>query len=324
MKIGLLEILPGFGGGNTYQKYIIRALKKEHDVNFFKVDTHPWLGVRLGKTYNSSKIMRSHPEIDLWICVYHPTIGLSLSRPRGKIVSLFYHYDDSVHPNVLLAEILWKIYLMQTRKCDSVVCIAEYWRNYLEDHHVQNLDLIYWGFDVSSFQFSQENILDFKRKYKLMDKLVIYLGNCQERKGVVDAYEQLKNFNAHLLTSGVQEVKIPVRNLALDYKEYRLLLAASDVVLTLSKFKEGWNATAHEALLAGTPVIGSSLGGMYELLERAGQLVCTDINQLTNLVTYALDHKLELGEKGHLYAKQFTLDRFDEAWLNLIKRMAPQ
>ncbi len=322
MKIGLLEILPGFGGGNTYQKYIVQALKKEHDVTFFKVDIHPWLGMRLGKIYNSSRIMRVHTEIDLWICVYHPTIALSLGYPRGKVVSLFYHYDDSIHPNIVLGEILWKIYLAQARKCGSVVCIAEYWLKYLKDQHIQNLDLIYWGFDVTRFEFSNESILDFKKKYDLMDKPIIYLGNCQEGKGVVDAYEQLKDFNAHLVTSGEEQVKISARNLTLDYKEYCLLLAASDVVLTLSKFKEGWNATAHEALLAGTPVIGSGLGGMYELLDSAGQLVCTDINQLITLVIYALDHKLEIGKKGNLYAKQFTLERFNEAWLKLVKKMA--
>jgi glycosyltransferase involved in cell wall biosynthesis len=321
VKIGLLEILPGFGGGNIYQKYVVQALKKEHDVTLFKVDTHPWLGFRLGKIYNSSRIMCAHSEIDLWICVYYPTIALSLGRPRGKVVNLFYHYDESIHPNLILAEILWEIYLAQARKCASVVCIAEYWRNYLKDQHIQNSDLIYWGFDVTAFEFSQESILDFKKKYSLLEKPIIYLGNCQERKGVVDAYEQLKDFNAHLVTSGEPQVKINARNLTLDYKEYCLLLAASDVVLTLSKFKEGWNATAHEALLAGTPVIGSGLGGMYELLKMAGQLVCADNNQLTNLVTYALGHKLELGEKGRLYASQFTFERFDEAWLNLIKQV---
>ena len=317
MRIGLLEILPGFGGGNIYQKYIIQALSKEHEVTFFQVPAHPLLGFRMGKVYNSSRIMRSHPEIDIWICVYYPTVALALGRTRGRIVSLFYHFDDS---NTILAKIMWKIYLVQARKCDSVVCIAEYWLDFLQDQHIQNLDLIYWGFDVTAFEFSEKSILDFKKKYNLMDKPIIYLGNCQERKGVVDAFEQLKDFNAHLVTSGEQQVKIAARNLTLDYKEYRLLLAASDVVLTLSKFKEGWNATAHEALLVGTPVVGSGLGGMYELLEQAGQLICTNNNQLTNLVTHALDHKLELGEKGRLYARQFTVERFDEAWLKLIKQ----
>jgi len=321
VKIGLLEVLPGFGGGNVYQKYIIQALNKEHEVTFFQVPAHPFLGFRLGKIYNSSRIMRSHREIDLWICVYYPTIALALGQPRGRVISLFYHWDDSVHPNHLLSDTLWKIYLSQARRCESVVCIAEYWVNFLKEYHIQNSELIYWGFDPAAFEFSEEDILGFKDKYNLMDKPIVYLGNCQERKGVVDAYNQLKELNVHLVTSGEEQIKLPAKNLALDYREYCLLLAASDVVLTLSKFKEGWNATAHEALLAGTPVVGSGLGGMHELLDGAGQLICTDINQLSTLVLHAFDHKAELVEKGRLYAMQFTFERFNRSWLKLIERL---
>ena len=62
-------------------------------------------------------------------------------------------------------------------------------------------------------------------------------------------------------------INIPVVNLSLNYKEYLCLLKASSVVVTMSKFKEGWCLTAHEAMLCKTPVIGSGKGGMRELLE---------------------------------------------------------
>lgn len=321
MKVGLFEILPGHGGGNTYQKYIVQALYKHHEVTVFRADTHPVLGFRLGKIYHAARIFRSHPEIDLWISSYLPTIALSFARPKGKIISLFFHLDDSVHPNPILGWVLQGLFFRQTKKCDRIVVIAQYWRDFLERKGVKVTDVIYWGFDVSRFRFEQQETEQFKEKYNLEGKPIIYLGNCQQRKGVVDAYQRLKEFDAYLITSGEEQVKIPARNLSLSYEDYCLLLHASDVVLTLSKFQEGWNATAHEALLAGTPVIGSGKGGMAEVLEGGGQAICKDFSQLPDLVVHAIKHKMELGKKGQQFAKKFTVERFADAWLNLIQQL---
>ena len=60
----------------------------------------------------------------------------------------------------------------------------------------------------------------------------------------------------------------------LSFQEYLILLKASTVVLTMSLFKEGWCRVAHEALLLGTPVIGSGAGGMTEVLAQGGGLSC--------------------------------------------------
>ena len=46
-----------------------------------------------------------------------------------------------------------------------------------------------------------------------------------------------------------------------------MLLQAASVAVTMSKFNEGWCRTAHEAMLCKTPVVGSGMGGMGELLE---------------------------------------------------------
>jgi glycosyltransferase involved in cell wall biosynthesis len=116
-------------------------------------------------------------------------------------------------------------------------------------------------------------------------------------------------------------VKISAPNLNLSYGEYLLLLKSSSVVITMSTFKEGWNRTAHEAMLCKTPVVGSGLGGMQELLDGGGQIICEDFSQLREKVLYVLDHP-EIGEKGYEFAKQFTIERFNEAWLNLIKNIS--
>ena len=130
----------------------------------------------------------------------------------------------------------------------------------------------------------------------------------------------LKDMEVHLVTSGRKEVDLPILNLNLDYRDYLLLLKSSSVVITMSKFKEGWNRTAHEAMLCKTPVIGSGLGGMRELLEGGNQIICEDFSDLKEQVSYALDHP-EMGEKGFEFARQFTVERFNDEWVRLIERV---
>jgi len=144
--------------------------------------------------------------------------------------------------------------------------------------------------------------------------LDLYLGNCQLGKGVVEAYRELKDRDAFLITSGEEKVNIPAMNLNLYYKEYLTLLKASSVVVAMSKFKEGWNRTGHEAMLCKTPVIGSGFGGMRELLEGGKQIICEDVSKLNDLVDVALENHKELGEKGYEFAKEFTVERFEKGW----------
>ena len=93
----------------------------------------------------------------------------------------------------------------------------------------------------------------------------------------------------------------------------------------MSKFKEGWCRTAHEAMLLKTPVVGSGLGGMRELLEGGKQIICQDFTSLKEKVEYLLNHsevRKKIGQDGYNFAKDFTLERFKKEWVELIKKLA--
>jgi glycosyltransferase involved in cell wall biosynthesis len=110
-------------------------------------------------------------------------------------------------------------------------------------------------------------------------------------------------------------------------RDYLRLLKASSVVITMSKFKEGWCRTAHEAMLCKTPVIGSGLGGMRELLEEGKQIICPDSKNLREKVEYLLNNqevREETGENGFIFATKFTFKRFKRSWQELIKKMIVQ
>ena len=53
-------------------------------------------------------------------------------------------------------------------------------------------------------------------------------------------------------------------------EEYNVLLKNAKATICMSEFKEGWCRVLHEAAIHGTPILGSGLGGMKELLEIGG------------------------------------------------------
>ena len=92
----------------------------------------------------------------------------------------------------------------------------------------------------------------------------------------------------------------------------------------MSKFKEGWCRTAHEAMLFKTPVIGSGVGGMRELLKGGNQIICKDFNELKEEVKILLENleeRAKMGERGYNFVKDFTLERFNKEWRDTIKKI---
>ena len=261
---------------------------------------------------------------NLWIRDFYSTISLLFDRTRGKNISVIFHIDFSVLPLIArpFLHILEKFFLYKAlKKADSIVVPSKYWKDFFVKKGYKNVEIIYCGFDVERFNVLEEEILEFKRKHKLEGKPIIYLGNCQKAKGVIEAYEALKDLDVFLVTSGRKQADIPALNFDLEHGEFFKLLKASSVVITMSKFKEGWNMTAHEAMLCRTPVVGSGFGGMKELLQGGRQIVCPEFINLKKEVEFLLqspDVRKKMGEDGYNFAKAFTQERFNKSWLELI------
>jgi glycosyltransferase involved in cell wall biosynthesis len=210
-------------------------------------------------------------------------------------------------------------------RAHRMVVVSPYWkRHFSRLVPAMPIDIIYNGFDVDAYAVTPEVRAAFRARWGFDERPLIYLGNCQRAKGVVEAYEALRHLPYHFATSGRRDVELPCPHLDLDREGYRHLLAASDVVLAVSRFLEGWNRTAHEALLAGTPVVGLPVGGLGDLLEGAGQLAVTDIGELEGAVARALATTENLAVEGRAFARRFTLDRFADSWRRLVREEAAQ
>ena len=206
---------------------------------------------------------------------------------------------------------------------DAIVVVSNYWKQFLENKGFNNIRLIYNSFDMSKYRISKTEIEKFIKKYNLSKrKKLIYLGPATGGfKGIKESYERLKNSNYQFCATGRKNSDGIIKVLNLGYREYIMLLNCADLVLSLSKFKEGWNRVAHEALLVHTPVIGSGTGGMKELLEDSGQIICKDIRKLPYYVEMVLGNYKYYSEVGYKYVTRFNIQYFSNSWKSLIEEM---
>lgn len=328
MTIEWIEISKKKYGGVIYNQQAINALSKYFDLEPVNLEARYFKKFRYLKLPESFYyLLKLKGKRDLWIRDFYSTITLPLDKTKGKNLAVIFHIDFSGFP--LLSRpflvMLEKLFLYRNlKKVDTIVVISEYWRNYFLKRGYKNVYKIYNGFNLVNFDISEQEVLEFKERYNLLGKPIIYLGNCQKAKGVVDSYNAFQDLDIYFVTSGRRQAKIPALNLNLEYREYLKLLKASTIAITMSKFKEGWSITTHEAMLLKTPVIGSGLGGMKELLEGGKQIICKDFKNLREKVEYLLEHpelREKMGEDGYNFAKNFTLERFEEKWIDLIKKM---
>ncbi|MDO8530222.1 MAG: glycosyltransferase family 4 protein [bacterium] len=325
-SIGLIKTFPKRSGGNIYKQQVLDALTGSFEAEFVSVkETH--LNKYLKGLKSFWQLFTLTGKEEAWIHDFYSTVFAQKSRLPGKHIALIFHVDFSEFP-VLSRPVFtlmekWFFY-RNLRKMDAIVVISEYWKKYFEDKGFKSIYKAYCRFDLKDFDIPAQEVEDFKMRNHLAQKPVVYIGNCQKAKGVVEAYLALKGLDVHLVTSGTKTVDIPAMNFNGSYREYLTLLKACDVAVTMSKFKEGWCMTAHEAMLLKIPVIGSGKGGMKELLEGGKQIICPDFNNLRKEVEGLLSHpdvRKKMGEDGYHFAKDFTLERFKTEWTNIITKV---
>lgn len=300
-------------GGRVYENQAIDLLKDrflfrrvflmKHKHNILNILRLPFLFIKYRFCYKGTLLLTNHTT---W-----------LAGHRSKNIVVIHHIDNSYSRSIssLYQNFCEKALYNNKNRFSCVVTVAECWKKELEEKGLENITLIYNSFDTNLYKFNNEQKLQFRDKYGFVGKPLIYLGNCLRKKGIVETYQALKGIDAHFVTTGNKDVELPITHLVLSFDEYRLLLAASDVVITMSLFKEGWNRIAHEAVLCETPVIGSGEGGMKELLDMSGQTICTAFDDLPYYVNKILKEKPVVNTKT---VEKYDLTYFRSKWLTVL------
>jgi len=314
-------------GGYVYDTYARKILRDSHDVTVTyncrgKSNSKARRILQLSRYLLQMRSIRFKGEIvfrDLFSTVFAP-----FDKDRKHVVIL-HHLDTSGFDNRAFYNVLTKRFFKKILLADAVVVVSEYWKNILKKLGCSKIIVIHNSFDLTQFEFSQQELADFHRNLDISDdRPIIYLGNSRPEKGYQESYEALKNIDAVFVTTGKNKISLPILHKYLSYRDYIRLLKISSLVITMSKFNEGWCRTAHEAMLCGTPVVGSGRGGMRELLEKGEQIICCDFSELGPLAADLLKDKKRLAYlavKGKEYASQFTLDYFKRSWIDLISSL---
>jgi len=317
-RIGFLHARSGASGGSVYESDLERALARSFPLEARSVAPRRFAslpGRRLRPVLGGFR----DPGWDLTVRTYLPALALGLRHPRGRQVVLVHHLDSRAIPRPGVSRRLEALFARALPRAHRLVVVAEYWKRALEPLAPRlPVTVIHNGFDVEAYGLADPERRSFRKRLGFDDRPLVYLGNRRAAKGVEDAYRALRDTPYQLVTSGEADVDLPVPNLRLSTGDYRRLLAAADVVLAVSRFLEGWNRTAHEALLAGTPVVGLPRGGLADLLAGGGQLTVETPEELPAAVARALEDRPALAGRGRTFARAFTRERFEEAWIRLV------
>ena len=271
-------------GGRIYENEVVRLL--QNDFQFKRVYLMKYKLKILNILYIIFQFFR-------YKFFYTGTLFLTNSTTFmaglfSKNVVVIHHVEQKSRfqwkPKVIFQYLCDKYLFCHKRHFHQIIVVSEYWKQQLIKMGLKNISVIYNSFDIRDYQFTDIEIADFKRRFGLDDRPLIYLGSCREGKGGRESYRALKDLNVNFVTSGEKHMDLPVPNLELSYRDYKLLLAASDIVIAMSLFNEGWNRVVHEASLAGCVVIGTNPAGMGELMAISKQIVVKDFSELNEAV----------------------------------------
>lgn len=311
-------------GGNAYERMVVEVLSSELQVSRITLDFRRWGALKhIAAPAVLAGVRRKLKRLPAQSLVIKTFLAGLLETEEMPTILMLHHIGSTV--TSLYSAVEQRI-LRRLSKFAAVVVVSEYWRQYLIDRGLKNVYTIYNAFKLDEFAIGPAEVQDFRQRHNLTGKPIIYLGNYGPGKGVEEAFHALSNMDVHLVSSGVaarprhQSVSV----LSLARRDYLCLLSASTLAVTMSQFPEGWCRTAHEAMLCGTPVLGSGQGGMGELLTGGGQIVCRDLRSLresAEMLLGSAEAREDLARRGCHFARQFTFEKFQADWLDLVNEV---
>lgn len=374
MRIGIdaraINIYPGIG---RYAFNLVRWLGKFDTTNQYVIFKNRLCTERLTNFPNFKEIVVDIPllsfgtlftfskivlreNIDFLHCAFNIT---PLSKKMNKIITVHDLMDMlfpdcfSHHP-FLIEQGLKYFFKFSTPRtilsakhlvADSHYTKSEILRMF---SHVspERIDVVHLAVDDYFTPSSQRAIEEFKHKFNLPDKFLLYVGNTKKYKNLnclIKAYIMyfiskgaktlpliiagMKNVVGDELTktidsSGLGE-KIKIIG-SISEEELPMLYSAAEYFIFPSIY-EGFGLPPLEAMSCGTPVIVSNATSIPEVVNDAGlyfdplhpeELADILINKIDNA-----DLKYSLREKGLKQAKKFTLEKMAMETLSCYKKM---
>lgn len=315
-------------GGYAYENDIVKVLDKHLNIETVDIIQSSKLSTLLTAV---EYFIKAKLKTNSYVLLNFTTIPF-FSLWKGRNIVVIHHIDWSQCSKISSIYQSFCLFILRLNKkrWKKIVVVSEYWAVHLENLGFDNIEIIHNSIELPKNLKPRLNCKEIKEKYNLPSQQFIYLGNPQKGKGWQIAFNLLSKLNYIFILTGITDQSFKnteypekVQYLNLTYDEYLQVISCAECSVLLSQFKEGWNRTAHESLLLGTPVIGSGTGGMKELLKNAGQpIFCKSKQDLVNILKEVLANRATYAEKGVEGIRKYTFEAFEKKWLNYFSKNA--
>jgi glycosyltransferase involved in cell wall biosynthesis len=193
----------------------------------------------------------------------------------------------------------------------------------------KNINVVHLGVHDDFFRsIAQEGVDDFRRRFRLHQPMLLFVGNLKAHKGIQILFKAVQIVRqsipaVQLVLAGsalaqspdivrlIQQLNIAQHVQGVDFLSPQDLLhayRAADVFVLPSQY-EGFGFPALEAMAAGTPTIVSNAGSLPEVVGRAAMIFETgNAEELADLITEVLSNsslRSQLKYQGIEQARKF-------------------
>lgn len=331
MNIGIVQAYGSKSGGAAYEQMVTTALREDMNVDPLQLRRRSWLPGYFANMALNGKQMSLEP--DVLILTVNATSFLDWKRHRNqKKVIIWHHHDPEAFSGgkPMLKQVyrlLFDRILAHADEVDLLVVVGEYWRSFFAKYNFKKIEVIYNAFSDELMGYEPSGPSRDAVRGSLNvgdDQALVYIGQFQKMKGAHQVYTALKERKDLVLVgSGRKDIELPIQHFEGTYPEYLQMLSACDVALSMSRMYEGWNRTAHEAMLTGTPVIGNAIGNSGELLSGASQLICQSYCDLPISIDAVLTDREHYSMRAREYVRlpMFRESFFSDRWQGVVKEL---
>jgi len=305
---------------------------------FFRVNISPWMSkdmIKIIKNGNFDVIHAHHAFARM------PLSAISIARELG-VRSVLTTHTVSFMPDY---EYLWKtvsysypLYRMMISKADEIIAVSESARMFIS--YFTDVPVIVIPNGVDTYKFRN---IDKRMARELLgfgdEPFFLYVGRLVSKKGLFTLLLAFKSVlkevpEAKLRIAGKGKLKTVLSSFAkalgidknvefLGYVQDNLLnplFSSADVFVLPSAFGESFGIVILEAMASGTPVIGTKVGGIEEILSNGNGVLVppSDPSALANAMI-SLINDADLQRKIVRRALESVREKYD--WRCVAKKV---